>query len=116
MSTTDRGVQGSGVQPKVHARQNPQPTLGPHRCVGTECNLVALAATLESPMQPRWIVIVKGRAVGEFASRNAAFVFAERLEGPYSILRRPARTSKGSASKETRHREKTAASIKVVLA
>ena len=30
-------------------------------------------------MQPRWMVIVKGRAVGEFASRNAAFVLAERL-------------------------------------
>ena len=51
-------------------------------------------------MQPRWMVIVKGRAVGEFASRNAAFVFAERLEGPYSILRGPARTSKSSAGKE----------------
>jgi hypothetical protein len=65
-------------------------------------------------MQPRWIVIVKGRAVGEFASRNAAFVFAERLEGSYSILRGPAPTSKSSAGKERRGREKTAASIKAV--
>ena len=67
-------------------------------------------------MQPKWMVIDKGRVVAEFASRYAAFVFAERLGGPYSILRRPARTSKGSASRERRDREKTAASIKAVLA
>ena len=65
-------------------------------------------------MQPKWLVIVKGRAVGEFASRNAAFVFAERLEGPYSILRGPARTSKSSAGKQRPRREKTATLIKAV--
>jgi len=43
-------------------------------------------------MQPKWLVIARGRELGEFASRYAATVFAEHLslvDGPYSILRRP---------------------------
>ena len=58
-------------------------------------------------MQPKWLVIVNGRAAGEFASRNAPFVFAERLEDPYSILGL-ARTSKSSAGNLSPRREKTA--------
>jgi len=29
-------------------------------------------------MQPKWIVVVRARELGEFASRYAAMVFAER--------------------------------------
>ena len=58
----------------------------------------------------RWCAV----SVGEFASRNAAFLFAERLEGPYSIRRGPARTSKSSAGKERPLHEKTATLIKAV--
>jgi len=50
-------------------------------------------------MQPKWMVI-EGRA--EFASRYAAFVFAERLEGSYYILRGPAQLRK---ARKTRSRE-----------
>jgi hypothetical protein len=43
-------------------------------------------------MQPKWIVIVRAREFGEFPSRHAAMMFAERVsskEGPYSVVRRP---------------------------
>ncbi len=42
-------------------------------------------------MQPKWLVIARGRELGEFASRYAAMVFAERLlgrEGPYTVRER----------------------------
>jgi hypothetical protein len=43
-------------------------------------------------MQPKWIVVVRARELGEFASRYAAMVFAERSglkDDAYSIVRRP---------------------------
>jgi len=43
-------------------------------------------------MQAKWLVVSRGRELGEFASRYAAMVFAERLhlkDGPCSVVRRP---------------------------
>ena len=47
-------------------------------------------------MQPKWIVVVRARELGEFASRYAAMVFAVRSglkDAPYTIVRRPLESS-----------------------
>ena len=49
----------------------------------------------EARMQPKWSVISRGKELGEFASRYAAMLFAERLnlKDGFSILRRPLRSA-----------------------
>ncbi len=67
-------------------------------------------------MQPKWLVIARGRELGEFASRYAAMVFAERLpgrEGPYTVREKP----NPNMPKETsgRQRSRRCASSQSVL-
>ncbi len=55
--------------------------------------------------QPKWLVIAKGRELGEFASRYAAMVFAERLPvwgGPYAIREMPRPNAPREASRRAR--------------
>ncbi len=52
--------------------------------------------------QPKWLVIARGRELGEFASRYAAMVFAERLPvwgGPYVIREKPSPSARRARSR-----------------
>ncbi len=70
-------------------------------------------------MQPKWLVIAKGRELGEFASRYAAMVFAERLpgsEGPYAVREKPSPSVQMEAPRRTRSRRSSLPqSVKTVL-
>ncbi len=70
-------------------------------------------------MQPKWLVIARGRELGEFASRYAAMVFAERLpgsEGPYAVREKPGPSVQMEAPRRTRSRRSSPPqSVKTVL-
>ncbi len=70
-------------------------------------------------MQPKWLVIAGGRELGEFASRYAAMIFAERLpgsEGPYAVREKLSPSLQMKATTRSRSRRKSPSqSVKTVL-